>query len=454
MGKQTEKCFGLVVLVPCPYQGHINPMLQLGTVLHSFGFSITVVHTIFNSPDPKNHPHFIFVPISHGLSDQDIAYGQIVDNIVEMNYNCKENFRHFLEKLVMNEAHGEKIRCIISDELMFYAEAVAVDLNLPSIILRTTSAATSYARCALVRFITQSSVLFEGSDSHDLVPELHPLRFKDLPFSLSKDFGKFAELMGTVYGKRSSSAIIWNTSKCLEELTLEKIQQQSHVPIFPIGPLHMIVPFNISSSLITEDRTCISWLDKQPHRSVIYVSSSGSIAALTEKEVAEIAWGLANSNQSFLWVVRPGSVCGSDWIELLPKGFQDSVGDKGCIVRWASQREVLAHPAVGGFWSHCGWNSTLESIGEGVPMLCKPSFGDQRVNARYVSYVWRVGLELEELERGEIERAVRRLILENEGNEMRERVKEMKKEIEDTIQQGAFNLLALEMETNFQIMMG
>ncbi|XP_062083350.1 UDP-glucose iridoid glucosyltransferase-like [Humulus lupulus] len=445
MAKQPERSRRLV-LVPCPFQGHITPMLQLGTVLYSKGFSITVVHTIYNSPNPKNHPDIIFVPIADGLSDQDIRSWDLVGNVAAINENCKDIFQRFLQKL--SPVEQEQV-CIICDEIMFFAEAVADHLKLPSLILRTTSAATCLARSALVKLNEQGHDLSQGSVSRDLVPELHPLRFKDLPFSLAASFGKFAKVVNKGYGKRTSSAIIWNTMKCLEELTLEQMQQRSEVPIFPIGPLHMIVPFNISSSLITEDRTCISWLDKQPHKSVIYVSSSGSIAALTEKEVAEIAWGLANSNQPFLWVVRPGSIRGSDWIELLPKGFQDSVGDKGFIVRWAPQREVLAHPAVGGFWSHCGWNSTLESIGEGVPMICKPCFGDQRVNARYASYVWKIGLELEELERGEIERAVRRLILENEGNDMRERVKELKKKFQDRIRQGNSSYDSLNELVNF-----
>ncbi|PON80943.1 UDP-glucuronosyl/UDP-glucosyltransferase [Trema orientale] len=447
MGSQAERNRRLVLL-PCPYQGHINPMLQLGTILHSFGFSITVVHTIYNSPDPKNHPHFSFVPISDGLSDHDIAYGQLVDNIMAVNTNCKESFQEYLEKVIVNE-EKEVISCVISDELMFFAEAVANDLKLPSIILRTTSAATSIARSTLIKLAEQGRVHSKGSVSHDIVPELHPLRSKDLPFSLSTNFGKYAEVIAKAYGKRTSSAIIWNTMKSLEESTLEQIQGQSQIAIFPIGPLHLIAPANFSSSLIKEDRSCISWLDKQPHKSVIYVSSLGSIAALSEEELAEIAWGLANSKQPFLWVIRPGSVRGSDWIEPLPKGFQDSVGDRGCIVRWAPQREVLAHPAVGGFWSHCGWNSTLESIAEGVPLISKPCFGDQRVNARYVSYVWRVGLELEELERGEIERAVRKLILDDEGKEMRERIKELKENFGICISKGGSSYNSLNELVNF-----
>ena len=266
------------------------------------------------------------------------------------------------------------------------------------------------------------------------MPNLHPLRFKDLSYPVP-NLDKFSFLVDKTFNNRTSSAIVSNTVDCLEQSTLEQIRKQSQVRIFEIGPIHKIAP-SISSSLIEEDRRCIAWLDKQPHHSVIYVSSSGSVASLDEKQVAEIAWGLASSNQPFLWVIRPGSICGSEWLELLPQGFQDCVGGRGCIVKWAPQKEVLAHEAVGGFWSHCGWNSTLESIAEGVPMICKPFNGDQWINARHLLHVWRVGLELEELERGEIEKAVRKLLLNNEGKEMRARAQELKKKIELSLNEG------------------
>ncbi|XP_040373763.1 UDP-glycosyltransferase 76E2-like [Rosa chinensis] len=248
----------------------------------------------------------------------------------------------------------------------------------------------------------------------------------------------FLKLVVKSHDVGRSSAIICKTIDCLDQSSLARIQKHCQVPIFCIGPLLKITTA-ASSSLLEEDTSCIEWLDKQSHKSVIYVSL-GSIASIGEKELAEMAWGLANSKQPFLWVIRPGSITGSDWIELLPQEFREAIGERGFIVKWAPQREVLAHGAVGAFWTHCGWNSTLESISEGVPMICKPCFSDQKVHARYVSKVWRLGLELEdEFERGEIERAVRKLMVNSDGEEIRARAKDMKEKIQVSMSKGGSN---------------
>ncbi|KAM7522132.1 hypothetical protein LguiA_012034 [Lonicera macranthoides] len=163
----------------------------------------------------------------------------------------------------------------------------------------------------------------------------------------------------------------------------------------------------------------------------------GSLATIDEKEVAEMALGLANSGQAFLWVIRPGSIQGSEWIELLPEGFEEETKERSLIVKWAPQKEVLAHGALGGFWSHCGWNSALESVSEGVPMICMPSFADQKVTARYLSDVWRVGLQYEgELERGEIMIAINRLMVDKEGEEIRQRAVHLKEKVELSVSKG------------------
>ncbi|XP_021652016.2 UDP-glucose iridoid glucosyltransferase-like [Hevea brasiliensis] len=241
--------------------------------------------------------------------------------------------------------------------------------------------------------------------AEELSPELQSLKLKELFASIETKYPTDAvlELRAIITSAvKGSSAIIINTISYLEREALTKIQYIFNASIFPVGPFHKLAP-TPSNSLLQEDRSCISWLDKQAPKSVLYVSF-GSIVSMTEDELLEVAWGLANSERPFLKIVE----------------------ERGCVVEWAPQQEVLAHGAVGGFWTHCGWNSTSESICENVPMLCRPFIGDQRFNVRYVCHLWRVGLELDELKREKIEKAIRKLMVDREGEEVRQRAVEFK----------------------------
>ena len=158
MEKKTHRN-GLLILFPLPYQGHISPMIQLGSILYSKGFSITIAHTNFNSPNPQNHPHFSFLPLRDGLTSHEIEHG-VVDKLVAINNNCKEILQQLLEKL--REEKQEEITCIISDEYMYFCEEVANNLKLPSITLNTTSAATTLARPGLVQLRKEGQIPCQG----------------------------------------------------------------------------------------------------------------------------------------------------------------------------------------------------------------------------------------------------------------------------------------------------
>ncbi|KAH7279830.1 hypothetical protein KP509_37G039100 [Ceratopteris richardii] len=149
-----------------------------------------------------------------------------------------------------------------------------------------------------------------------------------------------------------------------------------------------------AASLLPEDTSCLTWLDKQQETSVLYVSF-GSIAPMEEHTVTDLAHALEASNANFLWVIRPDCMSGKDSLQqLLPKGFMERTQNRGCVVSWAPQLAVLGHRSIGAFLSHCGWNSILESLSHGVPILGFPQAAEQNTNLRFVVEDWKVGLSL------------------------------------------------------------
>lgn len=426
-----------MILFPMPLQGHITPMLQLANILYNKGLSITIIHTHLNSPNTSNYPHFTFCSISDGLSKDEASTTDYVAFMRLLNVKCVVPFQECLEKLLSN-VEEQPIACLISDAMLYFTQAVADSLKLPRIVLRTSNIASFLVFTAIPGLLREKGYYpIQDPQSEAPVIEFPPLRVKDLPETKTTDDATRDQLLSLLASQtKASSGLIWNSCRKLEQDAITALQQEFPIPIFTIGPFHKYFPA-YSSSLLSQDHSCISWLDKQAPKSVIYVSF-GSIVAINETEFLEIAWGLANSGVPFLWVVRQGSVQGAEWLEALPKGYLEMVDGRGHIVKWAPQQEVLAHPATGGFWTHNGWNSTLESICEGVPMICHPNFGDQLVIARYVSYVWRVGLHLEKkLERRVIERAIRRLILEAEGLELRNRIIGLKEQVDVSLKGGS-----------------
>ncbi|CAA7036721.1 unnamed protein product [Microthlaspi erraticum] len=438
MEKRAEK--RRMVLVPVPAQGHITPMMQLGQALYSKGFSITVALGESNLVSPSQHfPDFQFVIIPESLPVSQFEKLGSLDFFLNLNKANEANFKECIAQLVLQQ--GNDIACIIYDEYMYFCEAVATEFNLPS-VRSTANSATSHVGGCILNKVNAEKFLIDMKDQEfrdKVVENLHPLRYKHLENLGFGPLESFLEIFKEIFSKRTSSALIINTASCLESVSLSWLQQELGIPVYPLGPLHITA--SAPSSLLEEDRSCMEWLNKQKPRSVIYISI-GSIAHMETKEVLEMAWGLYDSNQAFLWVIRPGSIPGS---ESLLEDVSKIVSEKGYIVKWAPQVEVLAHPSVGGFWSHCGWNSTLESVAEGVPMICRPFTGEQKLNTLYIENVWSVGIQLEgEVQRGDVERAVKRLLVDDEGACMRERALVLKEKVIASVGSGGSSYNALD----------
>ncbi|KAH6762725.1 UDP-Glycosyltransferase superfamily protein [Perilla frutescens var. hirtella] len=434
-----------LVLFPLPFQGHINPMLQLASILHSRGFLISIIHARYNSPNPSKYPDFAFHPISDGLSESQDSAPDPVRIIKLININCVDTFRECLDRLLSED---DEVKCLISDANWYFTQSVADSFKLPRIVMRTSSVGSFLAFASLSLLREKGYLSDRESKMEEPVEELPPLKVKDIPvIEMYNPEDAYKNISKLVEEMKKASAMIFNTFEELEQPEIARLHDQLPSPCFAI-PFHKCFSA-ASSSLLAQDRSSISWLDKQPPKSVVYVSF-GSVAAMDGEKLHEVAWGLANSKQPFLWAARPGIVRSSEWLEMLPNGFVEETRGRGMIVKWAPQQEILSHGAVGCFWTHNGWNSTLEGICEGVPMICSPFFGDQLVNARYVSDVWRVGINLEKgLERGEIECAIRKLMVERDGEEMRKRAVALKETVDVGLKMGGSSYKALHQLVHF-----
>ncbi|KAL1559413.1 7-deoxyloganetic acid glucosyl transferase [Salvia divinorum] len=446
-----------VLIFPYPVQGHLNSMLNLAQLFCLADFHVTFIVSDFNhcrllrhSTVPatfSRYPGFQFRTLPDGLSDDHPRAGE---RVMEIMSSVAKVTVPLFKKMMLHEnllasAARRPVTCFLADGLMSFAADFAHENEIPLIYFRTATASYFWALFRFPQLLEAQQIPFQGKSMDGLVESIPGmegfLRRRHLP-----SFYRVDDVHDPILGKVvavsrhivRAQAAIFNTSEDLEGPIVAQIQK--HVPrIFSIGPIHEQMKTRLiekeeeasisTASLWAEDRSCIHWLDGQPSKSVIYVSF-GSITLVTREQVLEFWHGLLNSSQRFLWVMRPDSVAGKDGI---PADLIERSKEKGLVVEWAPQEEVLNHPAVGGFLTHSGWNSTLESIAAGVPMVCWPYFADQMINSRFVSEVWKIGLDIKDTcDRSIIEKAIRDL-MEVRKEEFLERADNMAKLVKKTV---------------------
>ena len=277
----------------------------------------------------------------------------------------------------------------------------------------------------------------------DWIQGLRNFRLKDLPdFIRTTDPNDLMlEFIFEMVDKfHRASAIVFNTSNDLEIDVMNALYSM-FPSLYTIGPFASFLnqsPQNhlesLDSNLWKEDTKCIEWLESKGTGSVVYVNF-GSITIMSPEKLLEFAWGLANSKKPFLWIIMPDLVVGGS--EVLSSDFLKEILDRGLIARWCPQEKVLNHPSIGGFLTHCGWNSTTESICAGVPMLCWPFFGDQPTNCRFICKEWEIGIEIDtNVNREEVEKLVNELMVGDKGKKMRKKAMELKKKADEDTRLG------------------
>ncbi|KAJ8747998.1 hypothetical protein K2173_012986 [Erythroxylum novogranatense] len=359
-----------VIVLTYPAQGHINPLLQFAKLL----------------------------PISDGFDEGGFKQASSVEAYLE---SFKAVGSRTLAQLINKfDASDSPVRCIVYDSLLPWALEVAKEFGIYAATFLTNSASL----CSLYWHIVDGLFTLPVNPEIESLslPGLPVLAFHELPSFLAYPTSHSAYLAVVMEKFYRLTENDWVFCNSFEELESELVKAMKGLwPVKMIGPM---VPSAYLDQQIegdtaygaslwepTTDR-CLKWLETKPSGSVLYVSF-GSMASVSDEQVQEIAWGLKASNRPFMWVLK-----GSE--NKLPGEFMDSIGETGLVVTWCNQLQVLAHKAVGCFVTHCGWNSILEALSFGVPMVCVAQGTDQPTNAKFVEDIWKVGVRAKRNEEG------------------------------------------------------
>ncbi|XP_011094740.1 UDP-glycosyltransferase 86A1-like [Sesamum indicum] len=410
------------IMIAVPYQGHANPFTHLAIKLASKGFTITFVHTEDahhrisksyqkrNSTSNSNEVDIFSEARDSGL---DIRYTTISDgfplefdrihNIDEYWESMFHDFPSRVDEFIGNlieSSDPSLVPFLVADTVYSWPATIAKKYNLVNVSFWTEPALV-FAISNYYFDLLSTNGHFPRTDdplySIDYIPGVELISNKDLmPYLHEVDTTTVTHkiLIKAFEEVKKADFILHNTVQELELYTLSILNQKQ--PTYAIGPVNLsseCIKTRVSKSLFFEI-DCSKWLESKPPGSVLYVSF-GSIVQTNKQIIEAIAQGLLLSEVSFIWAIRPKIVSSTDDNEnVLPDGFEDNIKDKGLIVPWCNQNAVLSNPAVGGFLTHCGWNSILESMSCGVPMICYPIMYDQPTNRKLVVDNWKIGVNL------------------------------------------------------------
>ncbi|CAN6227288.1 unnamed protein product [Urochloa humidicola] len=389
---------GHVLLLPYTTQGHVHPFLQFGKRLAFHGLRPTLAVTRFLLASRRakagEEGAVRIAAFSDGCDRRGFAE---LNDATAYHARLEATGSQTLGELMDAEAAaGRPIRAVIYDVFLPWAQGVARQHGAAAVAFFTTPCAVNlvygHEWCKRVGAPV-------GARDRVQLPGLPTLEPEDLPwfFKLGpRPYPAYYEMvMSQFMGLEHADDVLVNSVYELEPQ--EAAYMESEWRGKTVGP-------TVPASYLDDDRfppdtnygfhlfqlnaaPCMEWLDAQAPRSVVF-AAFGSLSNLDPSEMCAVAQGLVDAGRPFLWVVR------SSETHKLPAGYDEACGTRGMVVPWCPQMEVLVHRAVGCFLTHCGWNSVLEAMVAGLPMVALPQWTDQPTNAKYVQDVWRAGVRV------------------------------------------------------------
>ncbi|XVF80205.1 hypothetical protein PTKIN_Ptkin15bG0052400 [Pterospermum kingtungense] len=433
-----------IAILPSPGMGHLIPLVELAKrLVHQHSFTVTFVIPSDDAPSkaqkstlaslPSSIDSIFLPPVDLSNLPEDSKIETVISLTVARSLS---SLRDVLKSLVAKT----KLVGLVVDLFGTDAFDVAREFNVSPYIFFPSTAMTLSLFLYLPKLDQMVSCEYRELPELVKIPGCIPIHGRELldPVQDRKN-DAYKWVLHHTKRYRLAEGIMVNSFVDLEGGAIKALQEKEagKPPVYPVGPL-----VKVDSSGKADGSDCLQWLDDQPHGSVLYVSF-GSGGTLSYNQITELALGLEMSEQRFLWVVRsPNDKVANatffsveslkDPFDFLPKGFLERTKGRGLVVpSWAPQAQVLSHGSTGGFLTHCGWNSTLESVVNGVPLIAWPLYAEQKMNAVVLTEDIKYALRPKPNENGlvcrdEIAKAVKGLMEGEEGKGVRNRMKDLK----------------------------
>lgn len=425
-------------------QSHLIPFTDMAKLLAHQGQQVTIVMTPLNAARYKTST--IDYAVNFDLKIQFLSVSfpgqefglpkecENMDSLPSMDLSTKFfQASNMLQEPLKNWLQGldSLPSCIISDICFPWTSNLALKFRIPRVVFHTVSCFTLLCSQSINRdSVTSDSELVLVPDVPDRI-EFTKAQLPDFEKQIPDDnlknlFSQFKE------AEFSANAVLVNSFEEMESWYVKAYRKFVH-NLWCIGPLSLCKETLTSNKIEQES---LNWLNSHKPSSVIYVCF-GSLSRMGSQQLIELGLGLEASNIPFIWTIKEG-----DYTEKLEKWFKEQrfeqrIKDRGLIIRgWAPQIPILSHPATGGFLTHCGWNSTLEAVSSGLPMITWPMFAEQFYNEKFIVQVLKIGVkigvevpmksEVLMVQREDIMKAMKQLVDGgNEGEERRKRAKKL-----------------------------
>ncbi|KAL2343502.1 hypothetical protein Fmac_004787 [Flemingia macrophylla] len=448
-----------ILLVIFPAQGQINPAFQLSKRVIAMGARVTIPITLHLHRRIANKAPISGFSLAAFSDGHDDGFNQHTATDADFTLYASQLHQRataFISHLILSAASdGDPFTCLLYTLLVPWAPPLARRFNLPAAMLWIEPATVlnifyhyfhGYADHINNKSKTSNIVLpgFSFSFSPRDIPSI--LLHRESSLSSSFIFPLFKEQIQQL-DLEPNLLVLVNTFEALEKEALSAVDKLNMIPIGPLVPSAILDGKDPRDTSFGGDLLPVSshypeWLDSKQENSVVYVSF-GSNRLLSKRQMEEIAFALLDCGRPFLWVIRRKVVEDGREEEEDDISCREELEKKGKIVTWCSQTEVLSHASVGCFVTHCGWNSTMEGLVCGVPMVAFPQFMDQMTNAKLIEDVWKVGVRVEDedddgiVEGKEIKRCME-VVMGNgdKGNELRRNAEKWKVKAREAAMEG------------------